>query len=316
MIAGDDLVLFERSLRHATERGTGESLDAALEELGWPDALVADPRAAISLLFAAQGAANATSSALDRVLATALGLEGGIVWPALGGCSPPGELRDGRLAIAGLGPASLAGRDRVVVVARAGPDHVSVIVPTSALTMRRVSGIDPGLGLLEVTADTAGDLPIPQPAMGWDAAVAGAQLALGYELLGASRTMLALAREHALQRVQFGRPISMFQAVRHRLADTVVAIEMAEAALDAAWADPSPLAPGIGKAIAGRSARTTARHCQQVLAGIGFTTDHPLHRYLRRTLVLDQLLGAARSLTTALGHDILAQGALPKPLPL
>ena len=47
----------------------------------------------------------------------------------------------------------------------------------------------------------------------------------------------------------------------------------------------------MAKAVAGRQARTTARHCQQVLAGIGFTTEHPLHHYVRRTLVLDALLG-------------------------
>ena len=50
----------------------------------------------------------------------------------------------------------------------------------------------------------------------------------------------------------------------------------------------------MAKAIAGRSARTAARHCQQVLAGIGFTTEHALHRYVRRVLVLDELFGSAR----------------------
>ena len=49
----------------------------------------------------------------------------------------------------------------------------------------------------------------------------------------------------------------------------------------------------MAKAVAGRQARTAARHCQQVLAGIGFTTEHPLHHYIRRTLVLDGLLGSA-----------------------
>ena len=48
------------------------------------------------------------------------------------------------------------------------------------------------------------------------------------------RAMLALARQHALDRVQFGRPVASFQAVRHRLAETLVAIEGAEATLSAA----------------------------------------------------------------------------------
>ena len=72
----------------------------------------------------------------------------------------------------------------------------------------------------------------------------------------------------------------------------------------------------MAKAIAGRSSRTVARHCQQVLAGIGFTTEHPLHRYVRRVLVLDRLLGDSRSLTVALGEDLLRTRQVPALLPL
>ena len=128
--------------------------------------------------------------------------------------------------------------------------------------------------------------------------------------------MLELARSHALDRVQFGRPISEFQAVRHRLADTLVAIETADAGLAAAWDDPSPDTAAMAKALAGRGARSAARHCQQVLAGIGFTTEHPLHRYVRRVLVLDQLLGAGRSLTTQLGTALVRSRQLSPLLPL
>ena len=132
----------------------------------------------------------------------------------------------------------------------------------------------------------------------------------------ASRTMLRLARDHALERVQFDRPIAGFQAVRHRLAESLVAIEAADGAVAAAAEDGSPLTAGVAKAIAGRSARTVAAHCQQVLAGIGFTTEHPLYRSVRRALVLDHLLGDARSLTAALGADLLQARRLPALLPL
>ncbi len=128
--------------------------------------------------------------------------------------------------------------------------------------------------------------------------------------------MLDLAREHALDRVQFGRPVASFQAVRHRLAETLVAIEAADAALAAAWDDGSSTSAAIAKAVAGRGARRAAVHSQQVLAGIGFTTEHPLHRYVRRVLVLDQVLGDATSLTRRLGADILRTRALPALLPL
>ena len=143
------------------------------------------------------------------------------------------------------------------------------------------------------------------------------RLAVAHELVGASRAMLELACEHARGRIQFDRPIASFQAVRHRLAETLVAIAMAEAMLDAAWLDRRPDTSAMAKAVAGRQARTAARHCQQVLAGIGFTVEHPFHRYVRRTLVLDALLGTAASLTTdarARADRAPAAAAAPAPL--
>jgi alkylation response protein AidB-like acyl-CoA dehydrogenase len=128
--------------------------------------------------------------------------------------------------------------------------------------------------------------------------------------------MLELARGHALERIQFGRPISAFQAVRHRLADTLVAIETADAVLGAAWEDRFSQTAAMAKALAGRGARTAARHCQQVLAGMGFTTEHALHRYVRRVLVLDQLMGSASLLTRELGAELLRTKELPALLPL
>jgi alkylation response protein AidB-like acyl-CoA dehydrogenase len=124
--------------------------------------------------------------------------------------------------------------------------------------------------------------------------------------------MLDLARAHASERVQFGKPIGRFQAVRHRLADALVAIEAAEAALAAAAADPGPETAVLAKAIAGTTARTVATHCQQVLAGIGFTTDHAFHRYLKRTVVLDGLFGSADDLALDIGRRLLASGKVPK----
>jgi alkylation response protein AidB-like acyl-CoA dehydrogenase len=128
--------------------------------------------------------------------------------------------------------------------------------------------------------------------------------------------MLELAREHALDRIQFGEPIASFQAIRHKLADTYVAIESARTALDAAWEEPSTANATAAKAIAGRAARLAAKHCQQVLAGIGFTVEHPLHTYLRRVRVLDGLLGDSRTLTAAIGAELVAAAGVPAILPL
>jgi hypothetical protein len=316
---GADLELFERSLRHATEHETGDALDAALDELGWRDALGIDRRAAVSLLFELQGASTVTSSALDHVVLDALGLghlPPGVVLPPLDRWAPPGLLDGDLLTVSGTGSATLATRETVAVVARAGEEDVAVVVPTAELAVRTVGGLDPWLGLVEVGGDPVRVTAAPEPVTGWPSAVAIARLALGHELVGASRTMLDQARAHALERIQFGQPIARFQAVRHRLADTLVAIETADVLLDAAWLDGSASTAAMAKAVAGRGARTAARHCQQVLAGIGFTAEHPLHRSVRRVLVLDELLGAARTLTAGLGDEVLASRQLPALLPL
>jgi Acyl-CoA dehydrogenase, C-terminal domain len=306
--------LFEGSVRHATSSAVGAALDDALEELGWRDALQADRATAVSALFEAQGATTTDSAALDWLLAGALGEptdRTAVVLPSLREIGAPGRLDGGRCRVHGLASAVLARCDRTLVVAESTDGAMLVVVEPRRLERRSVRGLDPSLGLFEVTGefDVAG-APPPRPA-DWPAALALGQLALGHELVGTGRVMLELARAHALERMQFGRPIGSFQAVRHRLAESLVAVEAAAALLEAAWEDPSPVTAAMAKAFAGRSARTVARHCQQVLAGIGFTTEHQLHRSVRRTFVLDQLLGAGSLLTRSLGTDILSSATLP-----
>ena len=144
------------------------------------------------------------------------------------------------------------------------------------------------------------------------AALASGRQALGWWLVGSSRAMLALARQHALDRVQFGRHIGSFQAIRHRLAETLVAIEGAEATLHTASVEPNELSSLLAKAAAGQAALTAARHCQQVLGGIGFTAEHQLHRHVKRSLILDGLLGSARELTREAGGTLRAKGFAPR----
>jgi hypothetical protein len=315
MIEGGDVALFERSLQHATSNHTGAALDAALEELGWRDAMVADARAAVSLLFELQGTANVTSAALDQLLAHALGYEASaVVLPAVGRWSPPGAVGQARLDVHGVGTASLDGRQTALVVAHVGESPVGFEIATAALSRRPISGVDPSLGLVEVRGEAVGARE--RGPVDWRAAVTLGQLALGHELVGASRRMLELARHHALDRIQFGQPIAKFQAIRHRLAETLVAIDAAQAMLEVAWLDQASQTAAMAKACAGRGARVAARHCQQVLAGIGFTTEHSFHHYLRRVLVLEQLLGATGTLTREIGRDILERRQLPPLVPL
>jgi hypothetical protein len=282
--------------------------DQALVDLGWADALGEDDQAAVSVLFSVLGATNSVCSALGVVMGAAGGLQGGIVLPAIGGWAVPGRLVSGGIEVEGL---CRGGAGPLVTAVPDGRVHR---LERSALESRPVEGLDPTMGLVQVSGriDHPGG---PEP-FDWDAAVAAGRRALAHEMVGGARRMLELARQHALDRVQGGRPIAGYQAVRHRLAETLVAIEAADALAQEAWADRSPGGAARAKASAGRAARVAAKHCQQVLGGIGFTTEHPLHRYVRRVLVLDQLLGGAAGLSRAIGEEAVASGRLPAPTPL
>jgi hypothetical protein len=327
----DERELLARTLDRAVESAASASsptdaLDGALTELGWHLALVEDPRTAISLLFELQGRHGVTSCALDAVMAGGLGVAeladgtpsglGAVVLPMIGAAvsASPGRMDAAGLEVRGLGTAAMR-RTEVAWVATCGDDGFDVAscvaVPAASLDRRPVHGLDPDLGLVELRGDGIAQDGVPDVGGTWSEAMRLGRLALSHELVGTSRTMLVLARDHAVERIQFGRPIAGFQAVRHRLAEAFVAIEAAEAAVEAAWDDGGLLAASVAKAVAGRSALAVARHAQQVLAGIGFTTEHPLHRFVRRALVLDGLLGDARSLQRNIGEELVASGRLP-----
>lgn len=316
MITGDERELLAGTLAQVVEGAdSAEALDGALVEVGWADALADDPRTAVSLLFEQQGRHATTSSALDAVLAHGLGVDStagvAVVLPRLDG-SAPGRPAGGGVDVHGLATVALAGEGTAWVACGDG-DGGAVAVAVDALERHPVGGLDPSLGLVEVRGQAVAVVEQGGP---WAAAVRLGRLALAHELVGASRTMLQLARDHAVERVQFGQPIARFQAVRHRLAEALVAVEAADAAVESAWDDGGDLAAAAAKAVAGRSARTVARHAQQVLAGIGFTTEHPLHAYVRRALVLDGLLDSAHALTRSLGADLLQRRGVPPLVPL
>lgn len=307
--------LFTLTVGKAVADASGADLDDQLAALGWAEALADDEAAAVSALFEAQGATGSTSSALDLVLAHALGAPldptPAVVLPSVRRTTPPGQPE----GVMGVGSAALSKAAAVLVVVDGADGPRLATVQPATLQLRPVEGVDPALGLVEVS----GELPTSAellPAGTWDEAVAAGQRALGHQLAGASRTMLQLARDHAVDRIQFGVPIATFQAVRHRLAEALVAVEAADAALDAAWIDGTPLTATLAKAVAGRSARTVARHAQQVLAGVGFTKEHDFHRFYWRTLVLDRLLGDTKTLTEHLGQQLLTTRQVPNLLPL
>jgi alkylation response protein AidB-like acyl-CoA dehydrogenase len=114
--------------------------------------------------------------------------------------------------------------------------------------------------------------------------------ALALEAAGIAQRALEFGVEHATTREQFGRPIGIYQAVSHPLADTYVESELARSlAYWAAWcvADgddetPVAVAAAAAKSYAGDVAVAACERAIQVLGGIGFTWEHPLHRYYKR----------------------------------
>ncbi|HEY1967282.1 MAG TPA: acyl-CoA dehydrogenase family protein, partial [Pseudonocardia sp.] len=203
----------------------------------------------------------------------------------------------------------------VFVPARHGDALVIAVVDRSALGPGDpVSGMDPQLGLvrLETTAPAIDVLDGPAAEEAWAAALAAGRLALAHELVGLTRAALELVVAHAGSRRQFGRPVGGYQAVKHRLADVKVALVTAEEAAAEAGATGGPVEALLAKIWAGRAARTAGRHVQQVLGGMGFTWEHAFHRYLRRMLADDALLGSHRELTAEVGRMIVDQGRTPE----
>jgi alkylation response protein AidB-like acyl-CoA dehydrogenase len=200
----------------------------------------------------------------------------------------------------------------VLVVCAADAGLSAVTVPASAVDATPAGGADPEGGLHTVRVEHEAGTGTALDTDAWNAAVIAGRRAVAHQIAGASRTVLDLARTHALEREQFGRPVAKFQAVRHRLAETLVAVEALEATLAAAWDEPGPMTAALASAQAGRTARIVAVHCQQVLAGIGFTTDHPYHRYLKRTMALEGLFGTTDDIVLDLGRQLLETRQVPR----
>jgi alkylation response protein AidB-like acyl-CoA dehydrogenase len=120
---------------------------------------------------------------------------------------------------------------------------------------------------------------------------------LAVEQVGAAQHLLDLSVEYAKARLQFGRPIGSFQAVKHRLADLLVDLEHARsAAYHAVWAlthgsDDPALAASIAQATASAAFTRAATDTIQVHGGIGFTWEHQAHLYFKRATTDAALLG-------------------------
>ncbi len=122
-------------------------------------------------------------------------------------------------------------------------------------------------------------------------------VALACEQVGVAERALDMARDYALLRTQFGRPIGSFQAVKHKLADVLLEVEAARSAawfgLWAADAQPDqlPVVASIAQATCSAAAYLAAAENIQVHGGIGYTWEHPAHLYFRRATTSRMWLG-------------------------
>jgi alkylation response protein AidB-like acyl-CoA dehydrogenase len=126
-----------------------------------------------------------------------------------------------------------------------------------------------------------------------------AAIALASEMVGGAEKCLETAVEYANTRIQFGRLVGSFQAIKHKCANVLTEVEMAKsAAYYAAWAaseapDEITVAACIAKAYASDAFFVAAAENVQIHGGIGFTWEHDAHLYLRRAKSSEIYLGDA-----------------------
>ncbi|WP_242418953.1 acyl-CoA dehydrogenase family protein, partial [Frankia sp. CpI1-P] len=185
-----------------------------------------------------------------------------------------------------------------------------------AAAAQPVRGFDTAAGWLTVSAAPAGPAGPATPAGdAWTRAVAAGRRALAAEIIGGCEAALAIAVAHTSARVQYGRSIATFQAVRHRLAEAHVAVESLRSELTVAWgsagqADGGAWAARLVKLRAGLAQAEVMRHAVQVCGAMGLSLESELHRFVARTAALDLLLGDHRTLAEQLGTELLAGAEL------
>jgi len=242
----------------------------------------------------------------DTILAAAVGETGGRGWIDL--CSATVAQRDGGLLLSGT---------KTLVL---GAPHARTFIVSA-----RVDDAD-GIGIFAVEAHAPGVTVDPMPLVDGTSAgtvrfesVAAVQLAdaahghaalvamteagvaaIAAESVGIIGKVTELTAEYIGTREQFGAPLSQFQVLRHRLADMVVAGEMARSALHVALAafeqaDVSTRARRFAgvKGWTGETLRRVTGAALQTHGGMGLAEELPVGRFLQRMLVLDAVLGSA-----------------------
>jgi alkylation response protein AidB-like acyl-CoA dehydrogenase len=198
--------------------------------------------------------------------------------------------------------------DELVVVARDPETHGdtgvrAVVVPAADVQTRRVDALDESRRLVHVELDgvrVAADRVLASasaPAL--RRAIDEATVALALEMVGIAQAVFDVTIDYAKQRVQFGVPIGSFQAIKHKFADMLIALERARstgyfAALTLAEDDERRArATAVAKVAAGDCQRMLAKEGIQIHGGIGYTWEHDMHLYVKRMKSGEQLFGTS-----------------------
>ncbi len=192
--------------------------------------------------------------------------------------------------------------DLIIVAART-PKGVSLFAvngDASGLTRTALSTMDQTRKQAKLELDGVEGRLIGEEGKGWDVlstVLDLAAVALAAEQVGGAQRCLDMSVEYAKVRVQFGRPIGSFQAIKHKCADMLLEVESAKsAAYYAGWCasemnDELPAVASLAKAYCSDAYFHAAAENIQIHGGIGFTWEHPAHLYFKRAKSSELLFG-------------------------
>ncbi|HNP11669.1 MAG TPA: acyl-CoA dehydrogenase family protein [Mycobacterium sp.] len=161
-----------------------------------------------------------------------------------------------------------------------------------------VSTVDPTRRLARVT-------PGATETIGTDLGIADtAAILLAAEQVGAASRCLELTVDYTKERVQFGRQIGSFQALKHRMADLYVAVQSARAVVGDAIAEPTASSAALARLAASEAFTTVAGEAIQLHGGIAITWEHDIQLYFKRAHGSAQLLGPPREQLRRLESEV------------
>ena len=190
--------------------------------------------------------------------------------------------------------------DIAIIAARDETNDVALfLAETKSLTRNTLRTVDPtrDQARFDCTDTAVAKLPA---ANGWSAIqrlLDRAAILFAFEQVGGADAALNMARDYALERFAFGRPIGSFQAIKHKLTDVYVALELARSnAYYGAWALTAdaaelPLAAATARVSATDAFHLAAKENIQTHGGVGFTWAFDCHLYYRRSKQLALRLG-------------------------